>query len=160
MGAGFTIEAIGQVLRRGAQSYECVAFRSVVRKDGSPSTVAVLRSQCAECGADFTCTSASHGARFQPNRRCDEHKAAGVPLGLAKNFLADNLRSEIKRLKAEMAGMAKRLAAAERNGQALARRLARYELTDAESQRFAALCAERTRERRGHIARASIGAGE
>lgn len=154
MGQKFEIEAIGQVLARGIQRYECVAIKPTTRKDGTQTSYAVLKSQCADCGADFTFTSALHGAAFNPNRRCDKHKAAGVPLGIAKSFLADKAQTEIKRLKAEKADLARRLTQAERSVADMAKRLARYELTTEEAKRFADHCAAMAKERRARLEKA------
>jgi hypothetical protein len=141
MAEGFEIEAIGQVLRRGGQSYECVAIKPTTRKDGTPSSFAVLRSKCVECEADFTCTSALRGAVFQPNRRCGKHKMPGV-------------RAAGQKMKTELADLKKRLAESERARLDLAERLARYELTDEEARLFAAHCKAMTKERRARLTKA------
>lgn len=154
MSKSFEITAIGQVLLRGAQKFECVAIEPTTRKDGTATSFAVLKGQCAECGADFTFTSARRGAVFQPNRRCDKHKAAGVPLGVNKSVLVGELRKEIATLRQDKADLAKRLDEAERAGRAAVKQLARYELTDAEARAFAALCAARAKEQRAHLGKA------
>ena len=154
MDRSFTIEAIGQVLTRGAQRYECTAINPAVRKDGTPTFFAVLRSQCAECKADFTCTSALRGAAFMPSRRCDKHKAAGVPLGYSKSATVADLREEVRRLNADKADLTRRLAEAEREAQEATKRLAKYELGTDEARRFAEHCAAMAKERRAHLAKA------
>lgn len=154
MGRAFTIEAIGQVLRRGAQRYECIEIKPTIRRDGTPTSYAVLQSQCAECKATFTCTSALSGAVFQPNRRCDKHKAAGVPLGYSKAEAIGTLREELRQAKAGKADLQRRLTEATRELQDTAKRLARYELNADEARRFAALCETKAKERRAHLAKA------
>lgn len=156
MDKSFTIEAVGQVLYRDTQAFKCVAIRPVTRKDGTPSRYAVLRGKCADCGAEFECTTAMSGAVFQPNRRCDKHKAAGLPVGAprAKERLAE-LQREVDGLRADLAEMRRAHAAEAKRRETAERKLARYELTDAEGRRFAAYCAQMARERRAHLARAS-----
>lgn len=155
MSKKFEIEAIGQVLRRGAQEYECVAIRPSTKRDGTPSRFAVLKSQCADCKADFECTSAMSGAVFQPNRRCDKHKAAGVPIGpRSKKDVSAALAAEVKSLKEANAELRERLVASEKRQKDFSRRLARYELSDDENRRFAERCEQATKERRALLARA------
>jgi hypothetical protein len=155
MGKEFEITEIGQILKRKDQSYKCVDIRPTQRKDGTPTRYAVLQSQCVDCGADFTCTSAMQGAVFQPNRRCDDHKAAGVSAGRSKNNEAEALALEVRRLKDENANLKWRLNSAEQQTRTLAKRLARFELNDEEGRRFAEHCANMAKERRAHLARSA-----
>ena len=160
MSRKYEIEAIGQVLERGAQKFECVAVVPTTRKDGTATRYAVMRSQCADCGADFEFTCAMSGRAFQPNRRCSKHKAPWRTVGAPrpKDLLAE-IRMEVKRLQYEKAAVAKQLAYAQNELLSVGKRLAAYELTDEEGQRFAALCAQKAKERRAHLERAKARSG-
>lgn len=160
MSGKYEIEAIGQVLERGAQTFECVAIVPTTRRDGTASRYAVLRSQCADCGADFEFTCAMSGAAFQPNRRCSKHKAPLRPVGAKRiGVQLAEIRFEVKRLEREKADVAKELADARNALLAVGKRLAVYELNDEESKRFAALCAQKAKERRAHLERAKARSG-
>lgn len=143
----YDIKAIGQVLKYAAQAYECIGFRDTTRKDGTPSRYALLRSHCADCKAEFQCTSAVSGVAFQPNRRCDLHKAAGVPIGKTLN------KTTIRELRKELAAQKAKNAETEKALRAVSKRLARYELSDEENKRYADHCAQVAKERRARLER-------
>jgi hypothetical protein len=70
---------IGATFKKGRQRYECVGFRDHVSRVGHESTLIVLRSRCAECGAPFEfMTTRGRLTRGAINRRCDHHKRPGV----------------------------------------------------------------------------------
>lgn len=47
------------------------------RVDGSQTQLHVWVSHCAHCGEPFECRTPAKAGRFQPNRRCAEHKRPG-----------------------------------------------------------------------------------
>lgn len=47
------------------------------KKDGTLAVIAVWASQCAQCGEELRFTAPAAATKFQPNRRCDKHKAPG-----------------------------------------------------------------------------------
>ncbi len=59
------------------QIYERIGFQPHVSRDGEKTTLAVLQSHCAECGARFEVTVGLFTKRFSPNRRCQRHKRPG-----------------------------------------------------------------------------------
>jgi hypothetical protein len=63
------------------QSYALVETIPHRRRDGTETTLSRWRSNCATCGAEFTFTSPTHRAKFEPNRRCEQHRQPGVCAG-------------------------------------------------------------------------------
>ena len=48
-----------------------------VCRDGRETTLTRWLSWCATCGEPFTFTSPTMRSRFEPNRRCGQHKRPG-----------------------------------------------------------------------------------
>jgi hypothetical protein len=64
------------------QPYWRVGTEPYRRPDGSVTGLAILFSFCADCGYGFTCKAAQTSEAFKAlQRRCDEHKRPGVPVG-------------------------------------------------------------------------------
>jgi hypothetical protein len=68
----------GSTFKVRGQTYECLGFQDYDRRDGGRSKLAVLWSECAECGAPFEFLT-TQGAirRGALNRRCPRHKHPG-----------------------------------------------------------------------------------
>jgi len=47
------------------------------RRDGTPITLREWKSHCAECGRLFSFWRPTKRAKFDPNRRCEEHRRPG-----------------------------------------------------------------------------------
>lgn len=78
------------------QHYHVLERADYVRKDGTPSLVATLRTWCADCGRKFELTSAT---RFRAlTRRCQACKAPGRRVGSLCRCPA--CKAKRKRLKA------------------------------------------------------------
>jgi hypothetical protein len=61
---------IGSDFKIGRQRYECVGLHNHVNRAGHASTLLVLQSRCAECGAFFTfMTTAGRAKQREINRR-------------------------------------------------------------------------------------------
>ena len=60
------------------QHYRCEAIAPYTRKDGKPSALAIIASECAKCGEPFTMTLPAAVEKFMPNRRCKLHKRPGI----------------------------------------------------------------------------------
>ncbi len=59
------------------QEYLCVGYRNYFsQRQGRDITIAIIESQCADCGATFQCTHADT-EKLQLRRRCDNCKAKG-----------------------------------------------------------------------------------
>lgn len=57
------------------QIYRCVGSEPYTRqRDGSPTVLKVWESECTDCGVSFIFKTPSRKSKFEPNRRCDEHK--------------------------------------------------------------------------------------
>ncbi len=67
---------IGEVKDYKDQKYLCTAVSPYTRRDGTQSALLVWESQCAECGEVFTFKT-PNGEKFEPNRRCQEHRRPG-----------------------------------------------------------------------------------
>ena len=67
----------GTTIENGGQLYRCEAIEPYTRRDGRPSAVAIVTSECAKCGEPFTLTVPAVVVEFKPNRRCQKHKRAG-----------------------------------------------------------------------------------
>jgi hypothetical protein len=59
------------------QRYVFVGIVPHTRRDGTRTTLLRWRSACPQCDAPFECSTPSEATRFNPNRRCDEHKRPG-----------------------------------------------------------------------------------
>lgn len=65
----------------GGQVFECLEIKRTVRKDGAPTSYAVLGSQCPECGVPFISTAAlNEDERGALTRRCVDHRRSGRPV--------------------------------------------------------------------------------
>ncbi len=63
------------------QVYSLVGTVPHTRRDGSPTTLAVWQSHCADCGAAFRFTLPAFVQQFSPNRRCGLHARPGLYVG-------------------------------------------------------------------------------
>ncbi|WP_165938445.1 hypothetical protein [Parafrankia sp. BMG5.11] len=59
------------------QVYRPICTRPHLCRDGRQTLLAVWESHCVQCGAPFTLTTPLHAGKFQPNRRCQQHKRPG-----------------------------------------------------------------------------------
>ena len=72
---------IGATFKKDRQRYECVGFHNHVNRSGHESTLIVLQSRCAECGASFRfMTTEGRAKQREVSRRCELHKRPGVPV--------------------------------------------------------------------------------
>ncbi len=67
---------VGEVRDHKAQKYLCTAVSPYTRRDGTQSALLVWESRCAECDEVFTFKT-PNGEKFEPNRRCQEHRRPG-----------------------------------------------------------------------------------
>lgn len=63
------------------QAYGRMGTVPHVCRDGRRTTLTIWGSYCPDCGNRFTFTAPTQATRFQPNRRCDECKHPGRPVG-------------------------------------------------------------------------------
>lgn len=68
---------IGTVHFYRDQRYVLFEIRDHARADGSSTQLAVWISRCADCGGVFETITPAQSSRFQPNRRCQQHKRPG-----------------------------------------------------------------------------------
>jgi hypothetical protein len=69
---------IGATFTKKRQRYECVGFQDHVNCLGRKSTLVILESRCADCGAPFRFMATALMARRRDvNRRCELHKQPG-----------------------------------------------------------------------------------
>jgi hypothetical protein len=76
---------IGQKFSRRGQQYVLADYVPYITKDGRCVLLAVLKSRCADCGAEFafrTMRGAIHSGLL--NRRCSRHKRPGYPVKAVK----------------------------------------------------------------------------
>lgn len=62
---------------RHDQRYQRIGERPYQCADGRMTTLIEWRSNCAKCGAEFTCATSKASAIFEPNRRCQLHHRPG-----------------------------------------------------------------------------------
>jgi hypothetical protein len=67
-------------LHNGQWYVEVERFEHVCR-NGRTTELIRWRSQCAECGSDFTFSAPANSRKFEPNRRCQKHKRPGHRVG-------------------------------------------------------------------------------
>jgi hypothetical protein len=60
------------------QCYESVRTEPYTRLNGRETTLLVWRSHCPTCGDAFEVRTPLRARKFEPNRRCPEHKRPGV----------------------------------------------------------------------------------
>ena len=65
------------------QVYKLARTEPYTRRDGSQTMLTVWRSHCADCGEVFELRTPTASSRFEPNRRCRNHKRPGVKVRLA-----------------------------------------------------------------------------
>jgi hypothetical protein len=61
----------GLVVVKNGQEYELVGVKPHLRRDGSETELLVWRSHCADCGAEFLCSTTKVFKAM--NRRCPAH---------------------------------------------------------------------------------------
>jgi hypothetical protein len=72
---------LGATFTKKRQRYECVGFQDHVNCFGRKSTLVILESRCADCGAPFRFMATALMARRRDvNRRCALHKHPGRPV--------------------------------------------------------------------------------
>lgn len=59
------------------QAYVAVSREPYTRRDGSTTELVVWESLCARCGEPFTFKTPTGASKWQPNRRCHEHRRPG-----------------------------------------------------------------------------------
>ena len=59
------------------QHYWSGTLKPHTRRDGTAMTLLEWKSHCAECGEPFSFWRPARRAKFDPNRRCDEHRRPG-----------------------------------------------------------------------------------
>lgn len=72
------VPEIGDAIRHDGQGYLCVGHVDHVRRNGSPTLLAVWESDCAQCGERFNFCRPAFARAFIPNRRCDQHRRPGL----------------------------------------------------------------------------------
>jgi hypothetical protein len=73
---------VGTTFTKGGQKYTCVGFRDYTNLAGHTSPLAILESQCVDCGAPFRfMTTVGALRRREVNRRCALHKRPGARVG-------------------------------------------------------------------------------
>lgn len=69
---------VGKFIQDGGQGYRCVRWDWHECTDGRQVPLAVLESECANCGGCFTATvPAMTRAPLRLNRRCVKHRRPG-----------------------------------------------------------------------------------
>jgi hypothetical protein len=72
---------IGATFQKKRQRYECVGLHDHVNRFGRKTSLVILESRCAECGALFRfMTTGTMARRRDVNRRCERHKQPGRPV--------------------------------------------------------------------------------
>jgi hypothetical protein len=72
---------IGTTFQKKRQRYECVGFHDHVNRFGRKTSLVILESRCAQCGALFRFMATGTMARHRDvNRRCERHKQPGRPV--------------------------------------------------------------------------------
>lgn len=66
------------------QAYWKVGVRDHIRRDGTPTQLALWKSNCAVCGVPFEFWHPALATKFEPNRRCAAHKQPGQRLRVGK----------------------------------------------------------------------------
>ena len=69
---------IGSFKYYGGQQYECVGEQPYTRRDGSQTYLAVWETRCATCNCTFRFKYSTNSEKFEPNRRCKDHKRPGA----------------------------------------------------------------------------------
>ena len=59
------------------QPYWSGTSKPHIRRDGAATTLIEWKSHCADCGAMFVFWLPARGSKFEPNRRCSQHKRPG-----------------------------------------------------------------------------------
>lgn len=72
------VTATGKTRKFRDQVYKCIGLEPYERIDGSRTMLSLWRSACAECGRPFVTSLPAKARRFEPNRRCREHRRPGV----------------------------------------------------------------------------------
>jgi hypothetical protein len=65
------------------QQYELVGEQPHTCHDGTETMLSVWRSHCPTCGEPFETRTPSRARKFQPGRRCPQHKRPGARVALA-----------------------------------------------------------------------------
>ena len=71
------------------QSYHLVKSEPYTRLDGGKTTLLVWQSHCPVCSALFEIRTPAKASKFQPNRRCAEHKRPGHRVNPRREQRAD-----------------------------------------------------------------------
>ena len=71
------------------QSYHLVKSEPYTRLDGGKTTLSVWQSNCPVCGDLFEIRTPAKASKFQPNRRCAEHKRPGYRVNPRREQRAD-----------------------------------------------------------------------
>ena len=69
---------IGAVLTLDQQQFELAKIEPYWRTDGALSAILHWRTECPQCGCEFTHKTGRGTAQF--NRRCEEHRKAAKPV--------------------------------------------------------------------------------
>lgn len=75
---------LGETIIKNGQSYRVVNFQPYVRYDGSKTELVCFVSRCADCGYGYEFKLPQGATRFEPRRRCDQHKKPGVKVQAAE----------------------------------------------------------------------------
>jgi hypothetical protein len=74
---------VGATFKKERQRYQYVGFHNHVNRLGHESTLIVLQSRCADCGASFRFMTTEGCVKQRAlSRRCELHKRPGVPVRL------------------------------------------------------------------------------
>ena len=68
---------IGTIRNHQGQVYWVADTSTRRRRDGALAAILIWASQCVDCGAELRFTTPAATSKFEPNQRCDKHKAPG-----------------------------------------------------------------------------------
>lgn len=72
---------MGTIRMHKGQRYFVADTFTRQRAGGTLAVVLVWASNCADCGAKFEFSTPAASSKWEPNRRCDQHKRPGVRVG-------------------------------------------------------------------------------
>ena len=67
---------VGAEIQSGKKNYSLVGFEPHTKRDGSQTRLAVWKTDCSECGAEFMTRSPM--LQLPESKRCAEHRRPGL----------------------------------------------------------------------------------
>jgi hypothetical protein len=69
---------LGETRTLTGQRFVCVGWVPHINRNGDPTVLALWGTNCAECGGATQFALAMDREKWEPSRRCAEHKRPGV----------------------------------------------------------------------------------